>query len=268
MVFSPGTPRLWSVAIGLAVNFFLFSRIGFALATDYSSASFIVRDPVTTVEGGQSTAPDFQYFSSTGQTAVGENSSASFSEQTGSSFTSIITTQSSPAPVNTGGGGGTGLPPPSTLGTQIIFSGQAPPGSLVVLLKDGQVATTTIAGPDSQFSIMLPGLSPGTYSFSLYSQDKQGNQSSVLTFPVSLVFGSTTNVKGLVIPAPAITPAKKIIGKVDLNGDGKVNLIDISILLYWYHRPLTDVARKIVDLNGDGKVNLIDFSILIFYWTG
>lgn len=49
----------------------------------------------------------------------------------------------------------------------------------------------------------------------------------------------------------------------DLNGDGKVNLVDFSILLFHFG---TDHA--LADLNVDGKVNLTDFSILLFNWTG
>jgi hypothetical protein len=53
--------------------------------------------------------------------------------------------------------------------------------------------------------------------------------------------------------------------KGDLNGDCRVNLIDFSILAYWYHR--SNPPQK-VDLNGDGKITLTDFSILAYYWTG
>lgn len=49
----------------------------------------------------------------------------------------------------------------------------------------------------------------------------------------------------------------------DLNGDGKVNLVDFSILLFHW-----DTDHDIADLNSDGKVNLTDFSILLFNWTG
>ncbi len=49
----------------------------------------------------------------------------------------------------------------------------------------------------------------------------------------------------------------------DMNGDGKVNLVDFSILLFHFG---TD--HEIADLNADGKVNLTDFSILLFNWTG
>ncbi len=52
-------------------------------------------------------------------------------------------------------------------------------------------------------------------------------------------------------------------GSADLNHDGRVNLVDFSILLFHWG---TDHA--IADLNSDGKVNLTDFSILLFAWTG
>ncbi|MEK7498404.1 MAG: dockerin type I domain-containing protein [Patescibacteria group bacterium] len=54
----------------------------------------------------------------------------------------------------------------------------------------------------------------------------------------------------------------------DLNCDGYINLVDFSILAYWYKRPLTEVAQKKVDFNDDKKVDLRDFSILAFHWTG
>jgi hypothetical protein len=61
---------------------------------------------------------------------------------------------------------------------------------------------------------------------------------------------------------------EKVCKKPDLNCDKKVNLIDFSILAYWYKRPLTKEAKQKVDLNGDGKVDLVDFSIMAYYWTG
>lgn len=51
----------------------------------------------------------------------------------------------------------------------------------------------------------------------------------------------------------------------DLNCDGRVNLVDFSIMAYWYKK-LSPPAR--IDLNGDGKVTLVDFSIMAYNWTG
>jgi hypothetical protein len=51
--------------------------------------------------------------------------------------------------------------------------------------------------------------------------------------------------------------------KADINKDGKVNLVDFSILLTAW-----GTSDDKSDINSDGIVNLADFSILLFYWTG
>ena len=53
----------------------------------------------------------------------------------------------------------------------------------------------------------------------------------------------------------------------DLNCDGRVNLVDFSIMAYWYKRSLSGTGIK-ADLNHDKKVDLIDFSMLMYHWTG
>ena len=49
----------------------------------------------------------------------------------------------------------------------------------------------------------------------------------------------------------------------DLNNDGKVNLVDFSILLYWWGK-----TNSCADQNQNGVVDLADFSIMLYYWTG
>jgi len=51
--------------------------------------------------------------------------------------------------------------------------------------------------------------------------------------------------------------------EADLNHDGRVNLTDFSILLYYWG---TD--NSCADQNQNGNVELIDFSIMMYYWTG
>ena len=114
-----------------------------------------------------------------------------------------------------GGGGGGGsyiLPMPPE--TKVIFSGRAYPKSTVTLLKDAQIAATTIAGTDANFSITLNGLSAGNYIFSVYSEDNKGIRSSLLTFPVSVTSGATTNVSGIFI-APTIAVDKSEVKRGD-----------------------------------------------------
>jgi hypothetical protein len=62
----------------------------------------------------------------------------------------------------------------------------------------------------------------------------------------------------------------------DLNCDGYVDLIDISILFYWWDKSidkpqlasLVGSKFKNPDLSGDGYVDIRDASILLKYWTG
>lgn len=51
--------------------------------------------------------------------------------------------------------------------------------------------------------------------------------------------------------------------RADLNKDGKVNLVDFSIMLTAWN-----TANANADINEDGRVGLADFSILLFNWTG
>ena len=108
-----------------------------------------------------------------------------------------------------GGGGGVIVSP-----TSAVFSGRAYPKSAVTLLKDAQISATTISGTDANFKISLAGLSAGNYIFSLYSEDKEGRRSALLTFPLSVTAGATTNVSGAFI-APIIAVDKSEVKRGD-----------------------------------------------------
>jgi len=60
-----------------------------------------------------------------------------------------------------------------------------------------------------------------------------------------------------------IGPISRLVG--DFNKDSKVNLIDFSMIAFWYKR---DNPPSRFDLNDDGAISLADFSIMAFYWTG
>ncbi len=53
----------------------------------------------------------------------------------------------------------------------------------------------------------------------------------------------------------------------DLSRDGRVNLTDFSILLFWWGSAGGN-SNPPADINRDGTVSLTDFSILLFNWTG
>ena len=248
------------------------------------------------------------------------------------------------------------------MSTGANFSGRAYPGSKVFLLKDGQIAATTVAGGDANFRISLTGLSSGDFLFLIYAEDQAGRRSTLFTFPVTLTIGATSEIGGIfiaptialdkeevkkgdniailgqsvpnaevsisvhsnpemfvktpsdkyggylynfdsvvldlgghltkskaaeagmisqfgkslafkvgdknvLVAAPVLAPGTKggVCGGVgDFNNDCRVNLVDYSILAFWYKK---DSPPANIDLNNDNKINIIDFSILAHYWT-
>ena len=317
----------------------------------------------STTNGGPYTLTNVGNVLSSVRTSLANSTTYYFIVAVNDSFGNTIATSSqiSSTPVapvvnnnsNSGGGGGGGGGGVTGV-TSVIFSGRAYPKSTVTLLKDAQVAATTIAGADANFQMSVSNFSPGNYIFSIYSEDTKGLRSSLLSFPVSVTAGASTNVSGIFI-TPTIdvdktevkkgdniaifgqsTPkseiviqvnsdetffdkkisdengaylfnfdtsvlelgqhstksktslngeissfskvvgftvgAKNVLNKVktdvtksDVNDDHKVNLVDFSIVSYWYKRPNPPAT---VDLNRDGKIDLKDFSIMAYHWTG
>lgn len=74
--------------------------------------------------------------------------------------------------------------------------------------------------------------------------------------------GNQTTTPPLPIPPPLLPPP---IQAVDFNGDNRVNIIDLSILLYYYNKTGPQITRY--DLNRDLAVDFPDVSIMMFYWT-
>ncbi|MDP3042856.1 MAG: hypothetical protein Q8N21_00410 [bacterium] len=128
-------------------------------------------------------------------------------------FNTSACVTTAPSPPSGGGGGGGGYVAP-LIETKVIFSGRAYPKSTVTLLKDAQVAATTVSGADANFQISISGLSGGNYIFSLYSEDSKGLRSSLLTFPISITTGATTQVSGIFI-APTIDIDKSEVKRGD-----------------------------------------------------
>ncbi len=173
-------------------------------------------------------------------------------------FGSPPTPASTPTPTQQSGGGGGGYIYNNRL-SEITFQGKTSPNTSVILLKDGQIFSTTIINNDGLFKISAKGLVAGGYIFGIYAIDKQNNRSSFLTFPENLKSGDNLLISNIIL-LPQPRPLRG-----DVNRDGKIDLVDFSIAVYWYKRFNPPVS---VDLNSDGKVDLTDFSILVFNWTG
>ncbi len=109
-----------------------------------------------------------------------------------------------------------------------------------------KVATSTEEG-DWEQVINTEVLEEGMHTSRAKAKSREGLESS---FSQVLTFYVGEGVSG-------------VIRSADLNNDNRVNLIDFSILLYWWGE-----KNSSVDLNHDGIINLPDFSIMMYYWTG
>lgn len=149
-------------------------------------------------------------------------------------------------------------PDPVNPDSTMTLSGYAIPNATITIenQKDKSAATlktlTTTSSASGAWSIEVStaGFSAGTYKV---------RAKAVQTDGVSTNFSGYTFYG---VGQKAATPRSS-----DLNRDGKVNLTDFSILLYWWN---TDGGKSDppADINNDGKVSLTDFSIMIFNWTG
>jgi len=146
-------------------------------AEDLTSTNFILRDPVITISGGESSSNNFEYISDGGQTALGESSSSNFTYKGGFLYFSSTSSNS---------------------------SNQQQDGS----------------GGNRYISYFLP------QSF---------------------------------LPPPSFIPSN-----ADLNLDGKIDIVDLSILLFYFDNK--GLVPEKYDLNLDGKIDIVDISILLFYW--
>ncbi len=151
-------------------------------------------------------------------------------------------------------------PDPVDPGATLTISGYALANSTVTIenSKKGSAASkqtfTATAGSTGAWTLTVStsGFSQGTY---------QVRAKSVQTTGLLLSSGFS-NYTTYGVGQAAERPLS-----ADLNRDGKVNLTDFSILLFWWNSDGGD-SDPSADINQDGKVNLTDFSIQLFNWTG
>lgn len=149
-------------------------------------------------------------------------------------------------------------PDPATPGQPVTISGFTLPNATVTIEneRDGSSA--------SRKSFTATSDASGAWSVSV---DTQGFQTGTYKARARAVqtSGQATNFSGYTVYGVGQNAIKP--STADLNSDGKVNLTDFSILLFWWN---TDggSSNPPADINDDGRVTLTDFSILLFNWTG
>ena len=57
----------------------------------------------------------------------------------------------------------------------------------------------------------------------------------------------------------------RILSVCDFNSDNRCNIIDFSIMLYHFNKPVGIASRY--DLNKDGRLDIVDVSILLYHWV-
>jgi hypothetical protein len=148
-------------------------------------------------------------------------------------------------------------PDPVDPGAALTLSGYALPGAAITIENEregsagSRQALTATAQADGAWSVTVntSNFNVGTYK----ARAKFKTETIETNFSSYTIYG---------VGQAATRP-----NNADLNRDGRVNLTDFSILLFWWN---TDggTSDPSADINGDGRVSLTDFSILLFNWTG
>ncbi len=141
-------------------------------------------------------------------------------------------------------------------GDDIVLSGQTVPNATVeVSIDNGSKTLTTTSDVLGNWSVIFD---TGTVSVNTHtakarfiegtgSLRRESTYGSILSLYVGVEGKATSNS--------------------DLNRDGKVNLIDFSILIFWWGTTGGN-SNPPADINQNARVGLEDFSILLFNWTG
>jgi hypothetical protein len=134
-------------------------------------------------------------------------------------------------------------------GDEINISGQVFPKSQVnIFISPGEIIKEIIATEEGRWAYKLDTtpLTEREYRIrakAFYGEGEQSQFSQFISFSILL---------------PKCRGA-------DLNFDGEVDIIDFSILLYFWNQ--TKPSNRCADINSDGIVNVVDFSIMMYWWS-
>jgi hypothetical protein len=134
-------------------------------------------------------------------------------------------------------------------GDEINISGQVFPKSRVdIFISPGEIMKEIIATKEGKWAYKLDTtpLTEREYNIRAKAFFGEGEQSQ---------FSQTISFSLLLLKCRG----------ADLNFDGKVNIVDFSILLYFWGQKKP--ANRCADINFDGIVNIVDFSIMMYQWT-
>ena len=141
-------------------------------------------------------------------------------------------------------------------GETIAFSGQTIPSTRVELhIDNSSTVESTTSNSDGEWSINFNTAGMSAAEHTARARFILGSGTLITQSSFSTTLQLFIGVDG----APA-SPS-------DLNRDGSIDLIDFSILIFWWGTA-GGQSDPPADINGNGNVGLEDFSILLFNWTG
>lgn len=142
-----------------------------------------------------------------------------------------------------------------------IFGRTAPDAQVNITVHSEEVISRqVVADRDGTYLYYLntAPLSMGDHTAEALSGTNANAILSAVSPKVGFVVGTENIARDTQVPTDC--------RKADINCNGRVDLVDYSILVYWYQRAGELPPR--VDLNGDRVITLVDLSILAYYWTG
>ncbi len=141
-------------------------------------------------------------------------------------------------------------------GETLEFYGQSAPGA-EIFLQISPVGLLIKTRSDNNGNYLFR-LDTSSFDYGFYSAKTRTFRGS-LTSGFSYLFDFRIGTEDI-FKKPPVCPEHG-----DFNGDCRVNIVDFSILIYWFFKGNPPAK---VDMNADGKVDLFDFSIMAYYWTG
>nr|MBP6860466.1 hypothetical protein [Candidatus Paceibacterota bacterium] len=159
------------------------------------------------------------------------------------------------------------LPPTMTIdkkevrwGEVLVTIGQTNPSSEVTIFvnSEREVVKKVFASADGSWLLNFDTTEIERGNHSTQSRAAKQGEISPLSKPLSFKVGDRT------VYAESESESQAT-SKGDVNGDSRVNLVDFSVVAYWFKRANPPATA---DLNGDGQVTLVDFSILAYNWNG
>lgn len=140
-------------------------------------------------------------------------------------------------------------------GDIVTVSGQAPPNRTVQVFLGQNEAAETTSNTQGDWSVAYDTTGLAAAEYTLKARYRTGSGILITDSSFSTALTLFVGVDG-----QATRPS-------DLNRDGSVNLIDFSILIFWWGTSGGN-SNPPADINRNGNVGLEDFSIQLFNWTG